>query len=440
MAVERGQLLELRVHDLGEVAHALAERRKDEHERRDAVKEVHAQARGVGAEVLDAVGGRDDARVDGAFRRAADAADRAVLERAEQVGLELERELADLVEEERAVGGLEEVAVARFGRAGERALLVPEQLARDQLLRDAAAVHRDVRAVRALGAFVDHAGEQVLARAGLAEDEDAALGLGRLERHVDRAAEHRIVADQELDRGRARAAAGAGHRDERGAADREIAADQELGALDRGAIDERAVARVAIADEERAVLAALDHAVAARHERIADDRQVTVRIRADDPAARLGVERDHLSAVRTAQPHHQSSAPTIRRQRLRLPSPESHDDSFAAQPTADCVWAAIGRALSRLRRMASGAFPRGVPAPSARFLVDDRPERPRRGHSRRTPAGQRPRAARTSRAAARAAPGGIRHYIVMTGFGRDPCVVCLPVMRYACAARWRSTY
>ena len=49
-----------------------------------------------------AVGGGDDADVDAPVTRAADAADRSVVERAQQTRLQIQRQLADLVEEQRA--------------------------------------------------------------------------------------------------------------------------------------------------------------------------------------------------------------------------------------------------------------------------------------------------------------------------------------------------
>src|SRR5512139_1909327 len=92
-----------------------------------------------------AVGGRDPADVDLERAGAADALEPPLLQHAEQLGLELGPELADLVEEERAsVGELEPAALA-LGRAGERALLVAEQLALEQLLAQRRAVDRHER-------------------------------------------------------------------------------------------------------------------------------------------------------------------------------------------------------------------------------------------------------------------------------------------------------
>ena len=62
-------------------------------------------------------------------------------EHAEQLGLQLERELADLVEEHRPAAGLLEHADPPRHGAGEGALLVAEQLGLEQVGRQRAAVH-----------------------------------------------------------------------------------------------------------------------------------------------------------------------------------------------------------------------------------------------------------------------------------------------------------
>ena len=78
------------------------------------------------------VGRRDDAHVDPLRARAADALELLLLEDAQQLRLQLERDVADLVEEERAaVRQLEAPDPLRDG-AGERAALVAEELALEQ--------------------------------------------------------------------------------------------------------------------------------------------------------------------------------------------------------------------------------------------------------------------------------------------------------------------
>src|SRR2546423_1853450 len=74
------------------------------------------------------------------------------LEHAQQLRLQLERQLADLVEEQRAAARALERAGAPAIGAGERALLVAEELALDQRRRQRCAVDREERARRAVAA------------------------------------------------------------------------------------------------------------------------------------------------------------------------------------------------------------------------------------------------------------------------------------------------
>ena len=78
----------------------------------DAVEEVFAEALlfDLGLEV--AVGRRQDARVERLLRVAADGPDRALLQRAQELGLHARGHLADLVEEERALARADEEARA----------------------------------------------------------------------------------------------------------------------------------------------------------------------------------------------------------------------------------------------------------------------------------------------------------------------------------------
>ena len=55
-------------------------------------------------------------------------------------------------------------------RAGERTLLVAEQFAFQKVRRNGGAVHRDERFVLTLPVLVQSSGDQLLARAGLAQD------------------------------------------------------------------------------------------------------------------------------------------------------------------------------------------------------------------------------------------------------------------------------
>ena len=102
---------------------------------------------------------------------AADAHHLAILHDAKQAYLRGKGELADLVEEQRAAVGLLEPALAPRRGAGERALLVAEQLRVDQLGGDRAAVDAAERPTAEGRMLVDGAGDDLLAGAGFPEQQ-----------------------------------------------------------------------------------------------------------------------------------------------------------------------------------------------------------------------------------------------------------------------------
>ena len=80
----------------------------------------------------------------------------------------VERDLADLVEKDRAAVGQLEPADAASDGAGERPLFVAEQLALDEPGRQRGAVDLDQRLVAGAAGRMNGPGDQFLARAGLA--------------------------------------------------------------------------------------------------------------------------------------------------------------------------------------------------------------------------------------------------------------------------------
>src|SRR6185436_15679296 len=104
----------------------VAKRRHREREDRQSVIQVGAESAFANLLAQVAVGGGDDARAAHARLRLADALVLAVLEHAQELRLQLERQLADLVEEERALAGVLEVSRLRLRRSGEGALRVSE--------------------------------------------------------------------------------------------------------------------------------------------------------------------------------------------------------------------------------------------------------------------------------------------------------------------------
>ena len=113
------------------------------------------------------IGGRDDAHVGAAHLGLAEPQILAALEEAQQRHLHVVRQLADLVEEQRAaMRGLDQ-ADALGVRAGERALAVAEQLRQREVGAQRAAIDREKDVARTRRKPVNGARDQLLAGAGL---------------------------------------------------------------------------------------------------------------------------------------------------------------------------------------------------------------------------------------------------------------------------------
>ena len=165
---------------LGQELHVVAslpQRRKLDREDVQAVVQVLAQLAGRDRLLDAAAGGGDDAHVDLDRLGSADAGDRGRLQRPQQPDLDVDG-LGDLVEKQGpSVGALEVPLVHPVG-AGEAAALVAEQLALDQVRGQGPAVHGKERFLAAAAQVVDRLGDQLLAGAGLAADQDAGVGPG----------------------------------------------------------------------------------------------------------------------------------------------------------------------------------------------------------------------------------------------------------------------
>jgi hypothetical protein len=102
----------------------------------------------------------------------ADALELLLLEHAQELGLQVEPHLGDLVEEERAAVRALERSLHPLDRAGEGALLVAEERALHQPLRERRAVELDEGPIAPLALVVDGAREELLAGPALALEED----------------------------------------------------------------------------------------------------------------------------------------------------------------------------------------------------------------------------------------------------------------------------
>src|SRR5260221_4700110 len=175
-----------------------AQRRHRELEYRKAVVEVGAEAPLARLLAQVAVGGGDDARPRHAGLRFAHALVLPVLEHAQQLRLQLAGKLADLVQEERAVARVLEVARLGLLRPGESALRVAEERGLHQRRRDRRAVQREERLARARAQVVQREGHALLAAARFALDQCREGGSGVEVDLASQALQRRAFADQRL--------------------------------------------------------------------------------------------------------------------------------------------------------------------------------------------------------------------------------------------------
>ena len=173
----------------------LAQRRNRDRKHRQPEVQILAVLARRDRRLQVAVRRRDDPHVDLKRRRAADPLEALLFERAQNLGLQRQRQIADLVEEQRAAMRHLELAELARRRAGERALLVAEQLGLEQGLGNRGAVDGDKRSVGARTERVQRAREQLLAGAALAFDQHGRVGRRRAVQRQRDLLQLRIFAD-----------------------------------------------------------------------------------------------------------------------------------------------------------------------------------------------------------------------------------------------------
>jgi hypothetical protein len=136
--------------------------------------------------------------VGNALLRLADALELAVLEHAQELRLQLQRQLADLVQEQRAFLGVLEIAGLVGAGAGERALGVAEQGRLDQGRGDGGAVECEPGLVLARGQPVQGVRDHFLAAARFALDQRWEGRVGVLADLAFKLVQDRTFADQQL--------------------------------------------------------------------------------------------------------------------------------------------------------------------------------------------------------------------------------------------------
>jgi hypothetical protein len=138
----------------------------------------------------------DQAYVEVALVGSADRSDLLLLERPEQLGLERQRQVADLVEQQRAAIGLLEEADLVVASVGERALDVPEQRALQQRLRDRGAVDAHERLVATASTGVQRPRHELLAGAALTGHQHGGIGVRHAVELREEILHRRAVAEQ----------------------------------------------------------------------------------------------------------------------------------------------------------------------------------------------------------------------------------------------------
>src|SRR5881397_4144984 len=198
-AEARGGLYQEVVDQEGDVLAPLGERRDGELDDAQAIVEVLAEAAGAYGALEVLVGGRDEAHVDPDRQVAADALELLLLDGAQELRLRLERHVAHLVEEERAAVRRLELPLAPRDRARERALLVAEELALDQLLAERRTVHLDQRLRAPRAPVVERVRDQLLAGTAPAADQHGHVGVGDLVDGLEEPAHGRALPDDLLE-------------------------------------------------------------------------------------------------------------------------------------------------------------------------------------------------------------------------------------------------
>src|SRR5205814_710489 len=126
------------------------------------------------------------------------ARDLAFLNRSQQLRLQVETQVADLVEEERSVRRELELAELLAVRAGERASFMAEERALRELARNRGEVDSDERRFAIARLAVNEPREQLLARPALTKDQHRRRQLRDLVDEIDDVAGHLARPDDEL--------------------------------------------------------------------------------------------------------------------------------------------------------------------------------------------------------------------------------------------------
>src|SRR5580698_3205760 len=185
LATETKQIV---THEHQEIVPALAQRGEMDGEDGQPVVQVRAELLLYDSRLEIPVTGGDDAHIGVDGLAAPYAFEGLRLQQTQYLRLQRDGHVSDLVQQDRPSVTLLETADATAVRAGESALLMPEELAFEEVVWNRRAVQRKERCFRASTVLVDGAGDELFARAAFARDEDGDVlrgdptdGLVRLE-------------------------------------------------------------------------------------------------------------------------------------------------------------------------------------------------------------------------------------------------------------------
>src|SRR6478672_11318650 len=181
-----------------QVVEAFAERRHPNGDDVDPVVQVLAEPPLFGRLLDVDVGGHHQPEAGPNRLGAADPLDFPFLNGPQQLGLEIQAEVPDLVQEERAARCELELPELLLVRTGERAALVAEQRALYQLVRDRGQVYGDERRVAPAGLAMEQARQQLFAGTALAQNQHRGRQLRDLVHQVHDLPDLPARTDQEL--------------------------------------------------------------------------------------------------------------------------------------------------------------------------------------------------------------------------------------------------
>src|SRR5690554_1933233 len=142
----------------------------------------------------------DNADIDGERLVAADTFKGPLLKEAKELHLRRERDLADLVEKERAPIGLFEAALAPNLRTCEGTALMPKELGLKEGFGERRAIQAYKRLISASREVMDGGGDELLTRPRFAGDEDRRAALCDLLDRLEHALHRGMIADDPRER------------------------------------------------------------------------------------------------------------------------------------------------------------------------------------------------------------------------------------------------